>query len=145
MILRLISLIRKEFIQIVRDPRTLVVIIVMPIAMLFLLGYAANTDVKNLPIAVWDQSRTPSNLKSKIISGDVWEVFAEPLQNGLAALHDVNGVLRVGLTGDHIRTITERGVQAEALRNALDAKGVTVREIVPGEPTLEDVFLSLAR
>ena len=88
---------------------------------------------------------TPSNLKSKIISGDVWEVFAEPLQNGLAALHDVNGVLRVGLTGDHIRTITERGIQAEALRNALDAKGVTVREIVPGEPTLEDVFLSLAR
>ena len=88
---------------------------------------------------------TPSNLKSKIISGDVWEVFAEPLQNGLAALHDVHGVLRVGLTGDHIRTITERGIQADALRNALDAKGVTVREIVPGEPTLEDVFLSLAR
>ncbi len=26
-----------------------------------------------------------------------------------------------------------------------DAKGVTVSEIVPGEPTLEDVFLSLAR
>jgi ABC-2 type transport system permease protein len=61
MILRLISLIRKEFIQIFRDPRTLIVIIVMPIAMLFLLGYAANTDVKNLPIAVWDQSRTPSS------------------------------------------------------------------------------------
>ena len=61
MILRLISLIRKEFIQILRDPRTLIVIIVMPIAMLFLLGYAANTDVKNLPIAVWDQSRTPSS------------------------------------------------------------------------------------
>jgi len=88
---------------------------------------------------------TPSNLKSKVISGDVWEVFAEPLQNGLAALHDVNGILRVGLTGDHIRTITERGIQAEALRNALDAKGVTVREIVPGEPSLEDVFLLLAR
>ncbi|MGA7192952.1 MAG: ABC transporter ATP-binding protein [Anaerolineales bacterium] len=88
---------------------------------------------------------TPSNLKSKIISGDVWEVFAEPLQNGLAALHDVNGVLRVGLTGDHIRTITERGIPAEALRNALDAKGLTVREIVLGELTLEDVFLSLAR
>ena len=49
MVLRLISLIRKEFIQILRDPRTLIVIIVMPIAMLFLLGYAANTDVKNLP------------------------------------------------------------------------------------------------
>jgi len=28
---------------------------------------------------------TPSNLKSTVISGDVWEVFAEPLQDGLAA------------------------------------------------------------
>jgi ABC-2 type transport system ATP-binding protein len=29
---------------------------------------------------------TPSNLKRDIISGDVWEVFAEPLEEGLAAL-----------------------------------------------------------
>jgi ABC-2 type transport system ATP-binding protein len=88
---------------------------------------------------------TPSNLKSKVISGDVWEVFAEPLQNGLAALHEVNGVLRVGVAGDHIRTITERGMKSDSLYGALKEKGVTVREIVPGEPTLEDVFLSLAR
>ena len=61
MILRLISLVRKEFIQILRDPRTLIVVIVMPIVLLFLLGYAATTDVKNLPLAVWDQSRTQSS------------------------------------------------------------------------------------
>ncbi len=61
MVLRLISLVRKEFIQILRDPRTLIVVIVMPIVLLFLLGYAATTDVKNLPLAVWDQSCTPSS------------------------------------------------------------------------------------
>ncbi|HUH95938.1 MAG TPA: ABC transporter ATP-binding protein [Anaerolineales bacterium] len=88
---------------------------------------------------------TPSNLKSRVISGDVWEVFAEPLQAALSALHDVRGVLRVGLTGDHIRTITEGGIQARTVRDALEAAGVGVREVVPGEPTLEDVFLSLAR
>ena len=58
---RLISIIRKEFIQIFRDPRTLALILVMPIVQLFLLGYAATTDVKNVPIAVWDQSRTPES------------------------------------------------------------------------------------
>lgn len=58
MILRLSSIIRKEFIQIVRDPRTLLLIIVMPIVQLFLLGYAATTDVKNVPLAIWDQSQT---------------------------------------------------------------------------------------
>ena len=58
---RLLSIIRKEFIQIFRDPRTLGLILVMPIVQLFLLGYAATTDVKNVPIAVWDQSRTPES------------------------------------------------------------------------------------
>ena len=55
---RLISIIRKEFIQIIRDPRTLVLIVVMPIMQLFLLGYAATTDVKNISLAVWDQSQS---------------------------------------------------------------------------------------
>ena len=58
MILRLSSLIRKEFIQIIRDPRTLVIIIAMPILNLFMLGYAATTDVKNISLAVWDQNQT---------------------------------------------------------------------------------------
>jgi ABC-2 type transport system permease protein len=58
---RLISIIRKEFIQIVRDPRTLVISLLIPIIQLFLLGYAATTDVKNVSLAVWDQSRSPSS------------------------------------------------------------------------------------
>jgi len=55
---RLFSIIRKEFIQITRDPRTLVLIVVMPIMQLFLLGYAATTDIKNISLAVWDQSQS---------------------------------------------------------------------------------------
>ena len=88
---------------------------------------------------------TPSNLKRDIIPGDVWEVFAEPLQDGLAVLPEIEGVLRVGLAGDHLRTITERGKKKEDLLNVLHAKNVSVRDILVGEPTLEDVFISLAR
>lgn len=88
---------------------------------------------------------TPSKLKETVVSGDVWEVFAEPLQSGLTALHNVDGVLRVGLAGDHLRTITERGKKKEELIKALKDKGVNVSDIVAGEPTLEDVFLALAR
>jgi ABC-2 type transport system permease protein len=58
---RLMAVIRKEFIQIFRDPRTMVLILVMPILQLFLLGYAATTDVRNVPLAVWDQNRTPQS------------------------------------------------------------------------------------
>ncbi|HMV29501.1 MAG TPA: ABC transporter permease [Anaerolineales bacterium] len=55
---RIVSIVRKEFVQIFRDPRSLALIIVMPIIQLFLLGYAATTDVKNVPIAVLDQSQS---------------------------------------------------------------------------------------
>src|SRR5829696_3216112 len=80
---------------------------------------------------------TPLNLKKNIISGEVWEVYAEPLQDGLAVLPDIEGVLRVGLAGDHLRTITERGKPAmsnaegmkEQLLKALKSKGVNVRDI----------------
>lgn len=61
MIHRLRSLIRKEFIQIIRDPRTLGLTFVMPVAMLFLLGYAATNDVRNVTLLVWDQDRTPAS------------------------------------------------------------------------------------
>jgi ABC-2 type transport system permease protein len=56
---RLISLIRKEFIQIIRDPRTLVIVLVIPVMQLFLLGYAATNDVRNVPLAVIDYDRSP--------------------------------------------------------------------------------------
>jgi ABC-2 type transport system permease protein len=55
---RLLALIRKEFIQIIRDPRTMVVMFIMPVVMLFLLGYSATNDVRNVPIAIFDQDRS---------------------------------------------------------------------------------------
>lgn len=58
---RLLSLIRKEFIQIVRDPRTLALTFMMPIIQLFLLGYAATNDVRNVPLAVFDQDKSPES------------------------------------------------------------------------------------
>lgn len=55
---RVYSIIRKEFVQLFRDPRTLALAVVIPIVQLFLLGYAATSDVKNISLAVWDQSKT---------------------------------------------------------------------------------------
>lgn len=88
---------------------------------------------------------TPSNLKRDIIPGDVWEVYAEPLETGLEVLPDIEGVLRVGLAGDHLRTITDRGKRKDDLLKALRGRNVNVKDVAVGEPTLEDVFISLAR
>jgi ABC-2 type transport system ATP-binding protein len=87
---------------------------------------------------------TPTNLKKSIITGDVWEVYARPLEQGLELLHEMDGVERVGLAGDHLRVISQR-IDQDAMQNLLSGKGIRVEKIERGEPTLEDVFLSLAR
>jgi ABC-2 type transport system permease protein len=55
---RLSSIMRKEVIQITRDPRTLVITFIMPILMLFLLGFAATSDVRNVPTVLYDQDHS---------------------------------------------------------------------------------------
>jgi ABC-2 type transport system ATP-binding protein len=87
---------------------------------------------------------TPTNLKKSIITGDVWEVYAHPLERGLEILSAMEGVERVGLAGDHLRTISLQ-VEKDAMQSLLSREGISVEKIERGEPTLEDVFLELAR
>ncbi|HLA08351.1 MAG TPA: ABC transporter ATP-binding protein [Anaerolineales bacterium] len=87
---------------------------------------------------------TPTNLKKSIIKGDVWEVYAQPLERGLELLSQMQEVDRVGLAGDHLRAISSK-VRKDALKEQLEQAGIEVTRIERGEPTLEDVFLELAR
>ncbi len=87
---------------------------------------------------------TPTNLKRSIITGDVWEVYAQPLERGMDILSAVPGVDRVGLAGDHLRVISSQ-VEKDAMQSLLSREGISVEKIERGEPTLEDVFLALAR
>ena len=52
----LLSIIKKEFWHILRDPQTLVIILIMPVGMLFLFGYAITLDMKDIKVALVDQS-----------------------------------------------------------------------------------------
>ena len=49
------ALIKKEMIHMLRDPRTLVFIFLMPIMQLVLLGFVNNTDIRNVPTVVFNQ------------------------------------------------------------------------------------------
>lgn len=55
---RLAAIIIKEFLQLIRDPRTLGMALLMPVVQLLLFGYAITTDVEHLPTIVLDQSRS---------------------------------------------------------------------------------------
>ena len=55
---RFLAIVKKEFIQLKRDPIAIRIPIVMPIMMMLLFGYAVNTEVDKITTAVFDQSRT---------------------------------------------------------------------------------------
>ena len=96
---RLKSLIRKEFIQILRDPRTLILVLVIPIMQLFLLGYAATNDVRNVSMAVYDQDHGPAAraLLDAYRAADYFKLAYEVgSEDELRTLIDSN-IARVGL------------------------------------------------
>ncbi len=96
---RLAALIRKEFIQILRDPRTLALILIMPIMQLFLLGYAATNDVRNVSMAVFDQDRGAAarQLLTAFRSADYFQIdYDVDSEAELRSLID-SGKVRVGL------------------------------------------------
>ncbi len=55
---RILPFIKKEFLQFIRDRRSLIVFLFVPSFMLILFGYALNLDVKNAPFVVLDNSRS---------------------------------------------------------------------------------------
>lgn len=58
MIGRTSAIMRKEFLHIIRDPGTLVLIFLIPVVQMILLGYAARTDIDNIALAVLDADRS---------------------------------------------------------------------------------------
>ena len=50
---RLWALCRKESYQIVRDPSSILIAFIMPVVLLFILGYAVNLDSYHVPIGVF--------------------------------------------------------------------------------------------
>jgi ABC-2 type transport system permease protein len=59
--LRLKAIARKEFIQIWRDPRSLTIVLLMPLMQMALLGYGINLDMKHLPVYVFDRESSQNS------------------------------------------------------------------------------------
>jgi ABC-2 type transport system permease protein len=56
---RLAGFVRKEFLQVIRDPSSIVVAIILPLILLFLFGYGVSLDARNLPLAVVIETDAP--------------------------------------------------------------------------------------
>jgi ABC-2 type transport system permease protein len=73
---RILPIMKKEFIEVWRDPRSLGFILIMPVLMLFLYGYGISSDVKRVPLVVFDRDNSPParELISRFTSTDYFVV-----------------------------------------------------------------------
>ncbi|MDR1977092.1 MAG: ABC transporter permease [Campylobacteraceae bacterium] len=55
---RLHALIKKENLQIMRDPSSLLIVFVLPLLLLFLIGYAVSLDTRNITLGIISKSET---------------------------------------------------------------------------------------
>ena len=61
MLSKILSISKKEFWQISRDKRTLMIIFILPISLLILFGYAITLDVNTIKVGIYDMDRTESS------------------------------------------------------------------------------------
>lgn len=122
---RLRALMRKEALQVVRDPSSIAIAFVLPLILLLLFGYGVSLDIRHLPVAVVIEDTTPDarNLfESFSNSPYIRPISMTNVRDAEAALMrgDVNGI--VVLRGDASRRyLGGSTTPAQVLVNGVDA------------------------
>jgi len=87
------AFVKKEFYHILRDKRTILILLVMPIVQIILFGFAITTEVKNTPIAVFDPSKDNATRQiTERLAASHYFTFAQELHNP----EDVEKVFQTG-------------------------------------------------
>jgi drug efflux transport system permease protein len=96
---RLLTLIKKEFIQIRRDRRMLPILVILPVMQLLILGYAVSSDIKHLATVVCDLDRTQESrdFTDKFATSGYFDIrYRLADERGIKELVD-EGKVRVGI------------------------------------------------
>ncbi|HEV8640187.1 MAG TPA: ABC transporter permease [Methylomirabilota bacterium] len=121
---RLYGIIAKEFIQLRRDALALTLALFVPVVMLFIFGWAINTDVKHVPTAVFDQSGSVEarTLLEALQNSQYFDVrhWARS-QRELTRMID-DGTAKVGIVipPDFARRLSRRAAEIQVVIDASD-------------------------
>jgi ABC-2 type transport system permease protein len=71
-----VSFVRKEFLHIFRDARTMLIVLAMPVVQIILFGFALTTEVKNVQVSVLDLSKDVSSQRMirQLAAGEHFQV-----------------------------------------------------------------------
>jgi len=128
---RLKSMIIKEFIQVFRDPRMRVILFIPPVMQLIVFGYAANTDIRNIRLAVYDLDRSPESreLVSRFSSSGYFRVAAEAADPAEIRRRIDEGSVSAALqiNGDFARKLRQRtGTTVQIIIDGTDSNTASV-------------------
>ena len=128
---RLWVMARKEVVQILRDPRSLAIVIVMPAILVILFGYGVSLDLKGLPVYVYDQdgSQQSQDLLKRFQSSEYFHVtrVVNNYRELTRALDDGSAKMGIVIPWDFSKKLGEGGpIQIQALVDATDDNSANV-------------------
>jgi ABC-2 type transport system permease protein len=128
---RILALMRKEGYQILRDPSSIALGIIMPVMLILLFGYGLSLDVKNVPVAIVVEQ--PSPLATQAIAGfqlspyfDAQVMTSMPQAEALMLQRKVDGI--VVLKSDFARRLSNGDANVEVLVHGADANRARIIE-----------------
>ena len=122
---RLLAVARKELLQILRDTRSLGIVVVMPVTLMLLFGYGVSLDLKQLPVYVYDQdgSQQSQDLLKRFQASPYFQIVGV-VDNVPAIAHALDaGDAKMGIVipWNFSQKLSEGGpVQVQALVDATD-------------------------
>ena len=122
---RLLAVARKEVVQILRDSRSLLIVVIMPVTLMLLFGYGVNLDLKGLPIYVYDQngSQQSQDLLKRFQASEYFHVarIVNDYPGITKALDDGHAKMGIVIPWDFSQQLSQGGpVQIQALVDASD-------------------------
>ncbi|SFM62622.1 ABC transporter permease [Variovorax sp. OV329] len=121
---RLVALTRKETRQLLRDPSSLAIGILLPILLILLFGYGLSLDVKNAPLALVMEDSSPT--ATQAVAGLSLTPYISPVPlvsmqeaEALLRAHKVDGIVRV--PGDFSSRLAEGNARIQIVVNGADA------------------------
>ena len=128
---RLLAVASKEILQILRDSRSLIIVLIMPIILVLLFGYGVSLDLKHLPIYVYDRdgSQQSQDLLKRFQASDYFEIVhvANSYAELPRALDNGNAKMAIVIPWDFSNRLHDgRPAQVQALVDATDDNSANV-------------------
>ena len=122
---RLLAVAKKEIIQILRDSRSRIIVVLMPVTLMLLFGYGVNLDLKGLPVYVLDRdgSQQSRDLLKHFQASQYFQIVrvVNDYSSITRALDDGSAKMAIVIPWNFSQRLSEGGpVEVQALVDATD-------------------------